>query len=158
MIEIYNNKELYTYIVAYSSFLYHLSMQRLENPEMSIVYGGAPTCNTLPLDNSKTYSHPALPYITWGLIQDSKIRKEESLELKFSTRQVSGLLKLRQEGEIPIENFCKLLVSQLFKYKQQKKVFEAENSASRKRSPLHKKGTRLSLAFKNHQIQASGMS
>ena len=30
------------------------------------------TCDTLPLDNSKTYSHPALPYITWGLIQDLK--------------------------------------------------------------------------------------
>ena len=80
-------------------------------------------CNTLPLDNSKTYSHPALPYITWGLIQDSKIRKEESLELKFSTRQASGILKLRQEEEIPIENFCKFCwYCQLFKDKQQKKV------------------------------------
>ena len=41
-------------------------MQRLENPKMSVVYCGAPiyTCNTLPLDNSKTYSHLALPYIT----------------------------------------------------------------------------------------------
>ena len=28
------------------------------------------TCNTLPLDNSQTYSHPALLYITWGLIWD----------------------------------------------------------------------------------------
>ena len=64
-------------------------------------------CNTLPLDNSKTYSHPALLYITWGLIQDSKIRKEESLELKFSTRQVSGILKLRQEEDISIVHFCK---------------------------------------------------
>ena len=64
-------------------------------------------CDTLSLDNSKTYSHPALPYITWGLIGDSKIRKEESLELKFSTGQTSGILKLRQEEEIPIENFCK---------------------------------------------------
>ena len=25
------------------------------------------TCNNLPLDNSKTYSHPALPYITTKL-------------------------------------------------------------------------------------------
>ena len=39
--------------------------------------------------------------------------KKESLGLKFSTRQASGILKLRQEGEIPIENFCKLPVSQI---------------------------------------------
>ena len=86
------------------------------------------TCNTLPLDKCKTYSHPALPYITWGLIWDSKIRREESLDLKFCTRQVSGILKLRQKEEIPIEKnfFCKLLVSQLIKYKQQKKVFRLE--------------------------------
>ena len=37
IIEIYScNKELYTYKVAYLSLLYHLSMQRLENPKMSI--------------------------------------------------------------------------------------------------------------------------
>ena len=70
-------------------------------------------CNTLPLDNSKTYSHPALLYITWGLIWDSKIKKKESLGLKFSTGQASGILKLRQEEEILIENFHKLLVSQI---------------------------------------------
>ena len=29
-------------------------------------------CDTLPLDNLKTHSHLALPYITWGLIQDLK--------------------------------------------------------------------------------------
>ena len=80
------------------------------------------TCDTLPLDNSKNYSHPALPYITWGLIQDSKIKKKESLGLKFFTRQASGILKLRQIEEIPIENFYELPVSQLPKYKQQKKV------------------------------------
>ena len=36
--------------------------------------------------------------------------------------------------------------------------FEVENSESRKRSPIHRERIRLSLAFKNHQIQASGMS
>ena len=41
--EIYShNKELYTYKVAYLSFLYCLSMQRLDNPKTSIVYHGAP--------------------------------------------------------------------------------------------------------------------
>ena len=29
-------------------------------------------CDTLPLDNPKTHSHLALPYITWGLIWDLK--------------------------------------------------------------------------------------
>ena len=49
-------------------------MQRLENPKMTFVYHSAPiyACNTLPLDNSKTYSHLALPYITWGVIWDLK--------------------------------------------------------------------------------------
>ena len=43
MIEIYiNNKELYAYKVTYSFSLYCLSVQRLENLKMSIVYHGAP--------------------------------------------------------------------------------------------------------------------
>ena len=41
------------------------------------------------------------------------MKKKESLGLKFSTRHASGILILRQEGQIPIENFCKLLVSQI---------------------------------------------
>ena len=48
IIKIYScNKELYTFKVAWFSFLYHLSMQRLENPKMNIVYFRAPTyiCN-----------------------------------------------------------------------------------------------------------------
>ena len=36
------NKELYTYKVTYLPLLYHLSVQRLENPTMSIVYCSAP--------------------------------------------------------------------------------------------------------------------
>ena len=143
MIEIYNNninnnnnnKELYTYYITYLFLLYCLSMQRCREPEDEhCVLQCTFTCNTLPLDNSKTCSHPALLYITWGLIWDSKIKKKESLGLKFSTRQASGILKLRQEGEIPIENLCKLLVSQ---------GFEVENLASRKRSPIHRKRIRL---------------
>ena len=94
--------------------LYCLCVQGLENPKTTVVYSWCTfMCNTLPLDNSKTYSHPALLYITWGFIWDSKIKKMESLGLKFSTGQASGILKLRQEGEIPIENFCKLPVSQI---------------------------------------------
>ena len=41
---------------------------------------------------------------------------------------------------------------------QTTKGFEVENSASRKRSPIHRRRIILPLAFKNHQIQASGMS
>ena len=57
MIEIYNyNKELYTYKVAYSFFLYCLGVQRLENPkDKCCVLQWTFICDTLPLDNSKTY-------------------------------------------------------------------------------------------------------
>ena len=37
----------------------------------------------IPLDNLKNPT--ALPYIAWGLIWDTKIRKEESLRLQFFT-------------------------------------------------------------------------
>ena len=107
------------------------------------------TCGTLPLDNSKTCSHPALPYMTWGgLVQDSKIRKEESLELKFCGGQVSGILKLGQEKEIPIEKicFCKLPVSQHFKHKQQKKVLRLE---------LQQVGTGLQFSKKDNTATSS---
>ena len=58
-------------------------MQRLGNPKISAVYHGAPIYihDPIPLDNPK--NHTVLPYITWGLIQDSKIRRKESLRLKF---------------------------------------------------------------------------
>ena len=89
MIEIYRcNKELYTYKVVWFSLLYCLSMQRLDNPKTSIVYHSASIfiniCVTLPLDNPKTHSHLALPYIKWGLIWD---------------------LKNKIQSEIPIEHF-----------------------------------------------------
>ena len=41
------------------------------------------TCDTLPLDNSKTYLHPALPYITWGLIWDLKNKTERDSNQNF---------------------------------------------------------------------------
>ena len=116
------------------------------------------TCDTLPLDNSKTYSHPALLYITWRLIQDSKIRKEESLELKFSARQVPGTLKLRQDKRSQLKIFANFDLMATFQIQMMEEGFEVENSASRKRSPIYRKRMTLSLAFKNHQIQASGMS
>ena len=52
----------------------------------------------------------------------------ESLGLKFSTRQASGILILRQKGEIPIENFCKLLVSQIQTAEEgfEEKVFNSQ--------------------------------
>ena len=69
MIEIYiNNKELHTYKVAYSFSLYCLRVQR-EPKDEHCVSRCTLKCNTLPLDNSKTYSHPALPYITHTIAQ-----------------------------------------------------------------------------------------
>ena len=38
----------------------------------------------------------------------------------------TSIQDIEQEEEIPIENFCKLPVSQLFKYKQQKEVLRLE--------------------------------
>ena len=44
IIEIYScNKELYTYKVAWFSLTYHLSVQRLHNQKMSIVYWSTST-------------------------------------------------------------------------------------------------------------------
>ena len=62
------------------------------------MYCGAPIsiCDPITLDNPK--NHTALPYITWGLIYDSKIRKKESLRLKSFTRQASRISKLRRRS------------------------------------------------------------
>ena len=113
------------------------------------------TCNTLPLDNSKIYSHPALPYITWGLIQDSKIKKKESLALKFSTGQVSEILKRKKRSQLKIFHIAG---KSTFQIQTAYECFEVANSARRERSPIHGRIIILPLPFKNHQIQASGMS
>ena len=158
IMEIYSyNKELYTYKVAYSFPIYHLSMCRLENLKMSVVYCGAPIYMLhLTPDNSKTHSHSALPYMTWGLLWDSKIKKKESIGLKFSTRQASEILN--RKIEIPIENFLQIAGKSIFQIQTTKEGFEVENSASRERSSIHRRRIILPLAFKNHQIQVSGTS
>ena len=78
--------------------------------------------------------------------------------MKFSTRQASGILKLRQEEEIPTEVFANFDLPATFQIQTTEEGFEVENSASRKRFPIHRERIILSLAFKNHQIQASGRS
>ena len=45
----------------------------------------------IPLDKPK--NHTALPYITWGLIQDSNNRRKESLRLNFSPDNCLGFQK-----------------------------------------------------------------
>ena len=64
--------------------LYHISVQRLGNPKMRIVYCSISNkinsiCDTAPLDKFKYHSvnKPALLYITWGLIQDLKTETQE---------------------------------------------------------------------------------
>ena len=47
---------------------------------------------TLPLDNLKIHLHTSLPYITWGLIPDLKIKKKIPIEIKI----LSGIPKLRR--------------------------------------------------------------
>ena len=54
--------------------------------------------------------------------------------------------------------FANFYLPATFQRQTAEEGFEVENSASRKRSPIHRKRTILSIAFKNHQIQASGMS
>ena len=44
-------------------------------------------------------------YITWGLIQDLKIKKEIPVEIRITSR----IPKLRQE-EIPINKFCQTII------------------------------------------------
>ena len=48
---------------------------------MSIVYHGTPNNirDTIPLDNSSNTSVLALPYITWGLICDHKLKRRSQL-------------------------------------------------------------------------------
>ena len=49
--------------------------------------------NTIPLDNPK--NHTVLPYITWGLIRDIKIKKEIQPEIKFEDKaEISQLTKI----------------------------------------------------------------
>ena len=98
-----------------------------------MVYLHRSICDTLPLDNPKTYLHLALPYITWGLIWD---------------------LKNKIQREIPIEIFYELSVSQFSKYKQWRKVLSLKKG---KISNSQKKDN-FAFSFKNHQIQTSGMS
>ena len=75
---------------------YCLSVQKLGNPKLSIVYCSASNinnniCDTVPLDNSSNIVQikPALQYITWGLS--------------------SGIPKLRQEDRNPIQQVHKSL-------------------------------------------------
>ena len=94
-------------------------MQRLENLKMRIVYCGAPLyylCNPIPLDNPK--NNTALPYITWGLIQDSKIKSKESLKLKsFSPDKKEVSLEIKDLRNINLTNFTRLL-SRITKVKE----------------------------------------
>ena len=85
-------------------------MQRQGNPKMSIVYCSASNknnniCDTIPLYTSSNIMQisTTLPYITWGLIWDLKIRTEEIpnfflnlIRSYFLTRLSSGIPKLRQ--------------------------------------------------------------
>ena len=73
-------------------------------------------CNTLPLDNSKIHLHTALPYITWGLIQDLKIKKEIPIEIKIlsvipkNKKDESFVLRRFKNlsYEVPVKDFGKI--------------------------------------------------
>ena len=98
------------------------------------------TCNTLPLDNSKTYSHPALPYITWGLIWDSKIRREESPRIEIFHWTSIWDIKIKTGRRDPNQKFLQIADKSTFQIQTAKGGFEVGNSASRKRSLILRKG------------------
>ena len=53
-------------------------------------------CNPMSLENLRNLT--VLPYITWRLILDSKIRRKESQGLRFFTGQTSQISKLRKRS------------------------------------------------------------
>ena len=57
--------------------------------------------NPIPLDNLK--NHTALPYITWGLIWDSKKRKERIPNFNFHQTIIRDLKN--RKGDLPIVKF-----------------------------------------------------
>ena len=79
---------------------------------MSVVYCSAPLKyihDPIPLDNPK--DHTALPYITWGLIWDPKIKNKESLRLKsFSLDKKEVSLEIKDLRNINLTNFTRLLL------------------------------------------------
>ena len=69
--------------------IYCLSVQRLGEPKdehcvLQCTYKSYYICDPIPLDNPK--NHIALPYITWGLIQDLKNKKEILPQIKFEDK------------------------------------------------------------------------
>ena len=68
-------------LVASLSILYCLSVQRLGNPKMRIVYCSAPSYmqHFAPTQLQNLFTHPALPYITWGLIWYLKIMTKREI-------------------------------------------------------------------------------
>ena len=81
MVEIYNNnEELYILSCIFLSLILSKHAKTREAEDEHCVLQCPLTSNTLPLDNSKTYSHSALPYITiiqsrsitWIAVQMSK--------------------------------------------------------------------------------------
>ena len=65
------------------------------------------TCDTLPLDNSKTYSHPALPYITLFHTLNSKFKPQYNEKIK--SLQFCKLV--RQSTENAKEWMCRLRIA-----------------------------------------------
>ena len=58
-------------------------------------------CDTLPLDNLKIHLHIALPYITWGLVQVLKIKKEIPIEIKI----LGEIPKIKEKESFVLRKF-----------------------------------------------------
>ena len=99
------------------------------------------------LDNLK--NHTALLYITWGLIQDSKDRRKQSLRLTNFTGLSSGISKTR-EG-----------ISMQTSHKERKKIlvvkFIVESASKNRKCESSNSSIIDELKFESSRIITSGM-
>ena len=111
-------------------------------------------CNPIPLDNPK--NHTALPYITWGLIWDLKIKKEIPTEIKSEeshltnfTRLLFRISKIRER--ISTSTSCqerrKILVVK----------FIVESASENRKSESSNSSIRDELKFESSRFITSGM-
>ena len=103
IIEIYSNNKkvntLYTLVSSHSYIPPKCVKTREPEDEHCVswcTYTSYNICNSIPLDNLN--NHTALPYITQGLIQDLKNKKERSQLTNF-TGKSSGISKIREKKE-----------------------------------------------------------
>ena len=88
---------MYTVVASLSYILPKCAKTREPKDEHCVswcTYMSNDVCSPIHLHNPK--NHIALPYITWGLIQDFKIKKEIPPEIRFEVIESYRISKIRQ--------------------------------------------------------------